>query len=823
VAPPIEQIEQPANDGPNLDNNPYAALVDNHNDDDDSEADDNEPATLTDDESSDADDDSSDTDDGTYANDSSTATEENRSDSHEWPHTDDDASDAMDGDDDSIGQDNRSERPEGPHTDTPDEDNRSECPDGPHTDTEHTINVDSLEDANIHDRVRRELRNLSDTLGNVVTTSDPFDDTGKQTRSGQAFCQHATYAPITPSGIALTTTNVTTQETPLHLDMTAWEREYGEAYRYLFTQYSMKKGLKIWGNRGLAAVRKEMEQFDYMSVMDPVRPSDLSPEERDRVLEYLMFLKEKRCGKIKGRGCADGRKQRLWTAKHDASSPTAFLESLFLTSMIDAKERRKVVTVDIPGAFLHTEQDELVHVRITDEMATLLATINPDKYETFLTHEGKRPVLYGKLNKCLYGTLKAALQFWTKLRGLLIEWGYKANPYDPCVMNKTVNGKQITVLWHVDDLKISCEHEETINELVSQLDSVFGTEAPLTAQRGFIHEYLGMTLDFSDDGKVKIIMDDYLEKLFESMPDDGSYEGTAPSPAASNLFDVRDTAPLLDESEADFFHSTVARLLFLGMRARPDIMTAISFLTTRVSAPTVDDRNKLRRVIRYLRDTKRLHLTLEPDEIHVFKWMVDASFAVHPNMRSHTGCAALSGKGSFLSISTKQKLNTKSSTEAELVGVDDIMGRVLWTKLFMAAQGYETTHEIGQDNQSAMLLEKNGQRSSSKRTRHLNIRYFFITDCIQKGQVHITYVPTKEMIGDFYTKPLQGYLFRKLRAHVMNLPLPSPPISDSTPDSSEPAVQECVGDTSTGQTDRPLGSGPFPSTGVSSKQQQPLH
>jgi hypothetical protein len=149
-------------------------------------------------------------------------------------------------------------------------------------------------------------------------------------------------------------------------------------------------------------------------------------------------------------------------------------------------------------------------------------------------------------------------------------------------------------------------------------------------------------------------------------------------------------------------------------------------------------------------------------------------------MRSHTGCAASAGKGSFLSVSSKQKINTKSSTESELVGVDDIMGRVLWTKLFMECQGYGTTHDIGQDNQSTMLLEKNGQKSSSKRTRHLNIRYYFITDCIQKGQVTVSYVPTKEMLGDFFTKPLQGYLFRKLRAHIMNLPVPSPPTSNDT-------------------------------------------
>ena len=86
----------------------------------------------------------------------------------------------------------------------------------------------------------------------------------------------------------------------------------------------------------------------------------------------------------------------------------------------------------------------------------------------------------------------------------------------------------------------------------------------------------------------------------------------------------------------------------------------------------------------------------------------------------------------------KQKLNTKSSTEAELVGVDDMMPQVVWTKYFMESQGHGPNNNyIHQDNQSAMKLENNGRGSSGKRTRHINIRYFFITDRVGKGEVEI--------------------------------------------------------------------------------------
>jgi hypothetical protein len=136
-------------------------------------------------------------------------------------------------------------------------------------------------------------------------------------------------------------------------------------------------------------------------------------------------------------------------------------------------------------------------------------------------------------------------------------------------------------------------------------------------------------------------------------------------------------------------------------------------------------------------------------------------------MKSHTGATMTLGKGSVYSASTRQKLNTRSSTEAELVGVDDLMPQILWTRHFLEAQGYDV-HEntVYQDNQSTMLLENNGRASSSKRTRHINIRYFFVTDRIKENEMRVEYCPTGEMRGDFFTKPLQGSPYRRFRDDI---------------------------------------------------------
>jgi hypothetical protein len=189
-----------------------------------------------------------------------------------------------------------------------------------------------------------------------------------------------------------------------------------------------------------------------------------------------------------------------------------------------------------------------------------------------------------------------------------------------------------------------------------------------------------------------------------------------------------------------------------------------------VKGPDVDDYKKLRRVMRYLRATKDMPLTLEADHTHVLKWWVDASYAVHPGMKGHTGGLLSMGKGAVYGTSKGRKMVTRSSTEAELVSLYDVLLQILWTRNFLDAQGYGVLDSVvHQDNKSTILLAENGRMSSSKRTRHLNIRYFFVTDSFKAKELSITYCPTEEMISDYFTKPLQSTLFRKMRGLIMNV------------------------------------------------------
>jgi hypothetical protein len=387
----------------------------------------------------------------------------------------------------------------------------------------------------------------------------------------------------------------------------------------------------------------------------------------------------------------------VYKTKEETSAPTVSVESLFLSCVIDAKEQRKVVTCDIPGAFMQADIDEVIHIRLEGPLAMLLTKVDPELYTKFLCKEGKKDTMYVQLTKALYGTLQAALLFWKDLSGHLIRQGFVLNPYDNCVANKMIEGTQCTIVWHVDDLKLSHLKQEVLEDLINTLNERYGKITPLTVTRGDIHDYLGMTLDYSVPGTVTIRMDDYVKDLLDEAP--GDMAGTAAMPAADHLFTVSEEPEYLDDTTSELFHHLTAKLLFLAKRARPDIQTAVAFLTTRVKRPDKDDYKKLARVIKYLRGSPDLALTLEGDDAHVIKWWVDASFAVHTDMKSHTGGTMSLGKGSVYSASTHQKINTKSSTEAELVGVDDVMPLVLWTRYFLCAQGYDVKeNKVFQDN-----------------------------------------------------------------------------------------------------------------------------
>jgi hypothetical protein len=539
--------------------------------------------------------------------------------------------------------------------------------------------------------------------------------------------------------------------------------------------YSLSKGLKKFGQRGHDAAFGEMKQLHNRVVFVPTSIDSLTSLERKRAMESLIFLVEKRDGRVKARTCANGSTQREYTDRDEAASPTVMTEAVLITGVIEAKQRRDVMTADIPNAFVQTDVGkrpigERIIMKIRGPLVDMLVALSPETYEPYVVYEGKSKVLYVIMEKALYGMLQSSLLYYKKFRADIESIGFIVNPYDPCVANRMADGKQHTVTWHVDDLKSSHVNSKVNDEFLKWLKLKYASDTigEVKAVRGHRHDYLAMWLDYSTPGVLKLDMTYYVKAMIDDFPD--KLEGTGKYPWTNNLFVVDPKSKLLDDKRKAIFHTFVMKGMFLCKRGRQDVQPAIAFLSTRTTEPNENDWKKLKKMLMFLKATQDEVMCLSADDSNSVYWTVDAAFAVHNDMKSHTGATLSFGTGVVNSVSTKQKVNSRSSTEAELIGIDDVLSKILWTKLFIEAQGLHVKENIVfRDNTSSMKLEENGKASSGKRTRHFNIKYFYVTDLIKRGEFLIKYCHTDAILADYYTKPLVGTKFFSFRKMIMGI------------------------------------------------------
>ena len=325
-----------------------------------------------------------------------------------------------------------------------------------------------------------------------------------------------------------------------------------------------------------------------------------------------------------------------------------------------------------------------------------------------------------RLIKAIYGCVKSALLWYNLFTNKLRKMGFVLNDYDPCIANCMIDGSQCTIAWYVDDNKISHKDPNVVTRIIKVIEEEFDT---MTVTRGKEHDFLGMHIRYTDDKTAVITMKGYLADAISKSGME--IKSVAPTPATKKLFDVDEKSPLLARNQAEVFHSVAATLLYVAIRARMDLLLAVIFLCTRVSKCTEQDNQKLRRLLEYIHGSMDLEYTIGADDMGKIRSWVDASYAVHPDFKSHTGGVMSLGRGGLICKSSKQKLNTKSSTEAELVGASDYLPNILWASMFLKAQGYDIVENVlEQDNQSAIKLEANGRASAGPRSRHIDIRYF---------------------------------------------------------------------------------------------------
>ena len=529
---------------------------------------------------------------------------------------------------------------------------------------------------------------------------------------------------------------------------------------------SVKAAMRDRGPEAEAVILAELQQMVDKNVWHPVHTRGMSSKERRAIIRSSMFLKDKYLAsgvfeKFKARLVAGGDMQDK-NLYENLSSPTAATTSLLSVASIAAAESRHVMVIDIGGAFLNASMEPtgvLVHMRLNKIMATILLKID-QSYERFLENDG---TLVVQLDKALYGCVEASALWFEDIKSKLVADGFVQNLYDACVFNKIGrSGKQTTVVMHVDDLFVTSKSISDLNEFDLYLKSMYNETKSNSAR---IVDFVGMTFDFTEKGSVKVTMDNCTEDILR----DCGVDTIRTTPAASCLFDVRD-APKLSTEDSKYFHSYVAKVLYLAKRVRPECLTAVAFLSTRVQVCDIDDLAKLKRLLGYILGTRHRGIILCIGEHMTVKAYIDAAYGVHQDSgKSHTGCAIVLGDaGPVLAKSSKQKIVTKSSTESELVGLSDTATLAIHLRNFVIAQGYEIGPAvIYQDNLSCMALMKRGG-PGSERSRHINIRHFWLAERVDGGEVIIEHLGTEKMFANLLTKPVQGIQFARERMGLTN-------------------------------------------------------
>lgn len=618
-----------------------------------------------------------------------------------------------------------------------------------------------------------------DTMPDILVP--PADDV-ISSDSNAATDPLTSYPPTQPDGqskpvvsppIASRASRSREELTPV--EQAVWTSHYNTRYRgalvpvtreqiHFCFNISIKRALAEFGNAAVQSIQSELSQMLSKKVWEPVSLKDLTHEQRRSIIRSHMFLKEKLSSngsfeKLKARLVAGGDAQDR-SVYTDISSPTVGLSAVFIVAAIAAQERREVITVDIAGAYLNADIGEsVVLMRLDSQLSGLLLDIDPHNYEKFRNSDGSIVV---RLKKALYRCIESAKLWFNLLASVLQDYGFKQNPHERCVFNMQIGAHQLTVVVYVDDLLITCADSAIADQFVVFIKKRFVT---ITEHRGHVHSYLGMTFNFGCPGKVAVTMEGYTNDLLAY----AKVNGTVTSPATHSLFSHNPADEQLGQDEKEQFHTLVAKLLYLAKRVRPDVLTAVSVLTSRVQQPTVVDRQKLDRILKYLNGNQHFGIILEKRFDHPLAF-VDASYGVHPDCKSQTGLFITLGLGPVFVRSSKQKLVAKSSTEAELIALSDSTGEILWVRNFLIGQGInkeELPATIYEDNMSTIALIDKG-RSQNASTKHINIRYFFIKDRMDAKELKIEYKPTEDMIADIFTKALQGTLFKRLRGLLLN-------------------------------------------------------
>lgn len=455
-----------------------------------------------------------------------------------------------------------------------------------------------------------------------------------------------------------------------------------------------------------------------------------------KVLSNKWVFTKKENGKFKARLVVRGYEQVEGIDYEETYSPVVSNTSLRIMFALATKKDLKLMQFDVKTAFLYGKLD--------DEEEIYMSV--PEGFEN------QNKIL--KLQKTLYGLKQAPFKWNELFTNCLGKYGLKQTHSDRCIFT---NGSIYLAIFVDDGILIGPDKTE-MKKMLQELTKDFKikiTENPTT--------FIGMEIKESNQG-IKLTQTNYSKQVLERYGMTDCKPTNTPIALPSSKEDH-----LEEEIKKDYpYREAIGNLLYLSNKTRPDLTLAVGLESRRVENPTNQDIMDVKRTLRYLKGSEEAGISfLSSDKEESLNGYCDADYANDKSTRrSTTGYIIFFGKSPISWCTRRQPIVALSSTEAEFIAAADCVKELLYIKnLLKELLGIDVVVNLNMDNQSAMKLCKNGV--FNKRSKHIDVRYHFLSENVKQGKVNIVYVPTNENVADMFTKPLAHVKFSSFKKCVV--------------------------------------------------------
>ena len=473
-------------------------------------------------------------------------------------------------------------------------------------------------------------------------------------------------------------------------------------------------------------------QSEYESLIENGTWDLVDLPEGRRALDSKWVFKAKLNAKgevdrFKGRLVARGFEQRSGIDYNETFAPVIRYPSLRALLAHGITKKMKIHQMDVVTAFLHGQLDEEIYMRQPEGF------IKPGEEH-----------LVCKLKRSLYG-LKQSPRCWNAvLDAFLKEEGFVPTPADQCVYNRSLDGVQTIIGVYVDDLVILSDEDAELLNVKEMLSGRFSMK-----DMGQLHYCLGMSVQ-QGEGRLKLSQNAYVEQILRKF---GMHNcNPASTPMATDVKLQKDDGST--STDERMYQSIIGSLMYLATATRPDISYAVGALSQFNSCPTKTHLTAAKRVLRYLKGTMDVGIVYGEVGSELTGY-ADASWADQLDDRHSTSGAVFLVSGGPISwISRRQSVVALSTAEAEYIALFEAVKEAVWLKqlcrdIGLSDSGAVTIHC---DSTAAAAIANNSK--SSRRVKHMDIKYHYVREVIADGVVATAYCPTAEMLADMLTKPL---------------------------------------------------------------------